>query len=60
MNPVRLRVLPSPVVLDRCGAAPPRSVNPVVLALVVALRDIEERRSRGKVGLPPTTRRPAA
>jgi hypothetical protein len=55
-----LRALPSPVVPERCGAAPPRSVNPVVLALEVALRDIEGRRSRGKVHGPPTSRRPAA
>ena len=26
-----------------------RSVNPVILALVVALRDVEQRRGRGKV-----------
>ena len=52
-----LRTLPLP---PRCPAAPAKAVNPVVLALVVALRDIEERRGRGKVGLPPTARRPAA
>jgi hypothetical protein len=60
MNPVPLRVMGAPVPVDRWPAAPARSVNPVVLALVVALQDIEERRSRGKVGLPPATRRPAA
>lgn len=39
-------------------ARPP--VNPVILALVVALRDVEQRRSRGKVLTHVTIRRPAA
>lgn len=37
----------------------PRSANAVVLALVVALLDLEQRRDRGKVRRP-MTRRPAA
>lgn len=36
------------------------SVNPVILALVVALRDVEERRGRGKVLTHLTSKRPAA
>ena len=30
---------------DRCPAAPPAAMNPVVLALVAALRDIERSRT---------------
>ena len=37
-----------------------RSVNPVILALVVALRDVEQRRGRGKVLTHLTVKRPAA
>lgn len=38
----------------------PRPVNPVILALVVALRDVELRRGRGKVLTQAAIRRPAA
>jgi hypothetical protein len=38
----------------------PRPVNPVILALVVALRDVEQRRGRGKVLTHVTANRPAA
>ena len=38
----------------------PRPVNPVILALVVALRDVERRRGRGKVLTHVTAKRPAA
>jgi hypothetical protein len=38
----------------------PRPVSLVVLALVVALRDVEERRGRGKVLTHLTSTRPAA
>ena len=41
------------------GRAEARSSNAVVLALVVALLDLEQRRDRGKVR-PPMTRKPAA
>jgi hypothetical protein len=37
----------------------PRPTNPVILALVVALRDVEQRRSRGKVLIHVTTKRTA-
>jgi hypothetical protein len=37
----------------------PHSTNPVVLALVVALRDVEVRRARGKVLTDPTAKEPA-
>jgi len=37
-----------------------RAVSPVVLALVVALRDLEARRIRGKVPDPKPDRRPTA
>ena len=40
--------------------AGPRPTNPVVLALVVALRDVEQRRGRGKVLTHLTSKRPAA
>jgi hypothetical protein len=39
---------------------PPDAVNPVILALVAALRDLEERHGRGKVLTHLTSRRPAA
>lgn len=46
---------------DRGSRDPvPRPVNPVILALVVALRDVEQRRGRGKVLTQVTARRPAA
>ncbi len=38
----------------------PRPVSLVVLALVVALRDVEQRRGRGKVLTHLTSKRPAA
>jgi len=37
-----------------------RPANPVILALVVALRDVEQRRGRGKVLTHLTSKRPAA
>ena len=37
-----------------------RPVNPVILALVAALRDVEQRRGRGKVLIHATAKRPAA
>ena len=36
------------------------AVNPVILALVAALRDVEQRRGRGKVLTHLTSKRPAA
>jgi len=46
---------------DRGGRDPvPRPINPVILALVAALRDVEERRGRGKVLTTLTSKRPAA
>ena len=46
---------------DAGSARPaPRPVNPVILALVVALRDVEQRRGRGKVLTHLTSKRPAA
>lgn len=44
---------------ERCDTAPPPSMNPVVLALVAALRDVERRRGRGTVPCP-SDRRTAA
>jgi hypothetical protein len=41
-------------------ARAPRPGNPVILALVVALRDVEVRRGRGKVLTHLTSKRPAA
>ena len=38
----------------------PRPANLVILALVVALRDVEQRRGRGKVLTHLTSKRPAA
>jgi len=37
----------------------PSPTNPVILAIVVALRDVEQRRARGKVLTHPTSKRPA-
>jgi hypothetical protein len=45
--------------LDSARPAP-RPVNPVILALVVALRDVEQMRGRGKVLTHLTSKRPAA
>ncbi len=47
---------------ESLGSALPavRPVNLVVLALVAALRDVEQRRGRGKVLTHVTSRRPAA
>jgi hypothetical protein len=44
----------------RDDPAPPAAMNPVVLALVAALRDVERRRGRGTVPSPSDRRRPAA
>jgi hypothetical protein len=55
----RLRVVPVPVEADRCDPPPPTAMNPVVLALVAALRDVERRRGRGTVPCP-SDRRTAA
>lgn len=38
----------------------PYPVNPVILAIVAALRDVEQRRGRGKVLTHLTSKRPAA
>ena len=38
----------------------PRPTNPVILALVVALRDVEQQRGRGNVLIHVTAKRPAA
>jgi hypothetical protein len=59
MKRTRLRLIASRPA-DRCDAAPPAVMNPVVLALVAALRDVERRRGRGTVPSPSDTRRPAA
>ncbi len=46
---------------DRGSGDPaPRPINLVILALVAALRDVEERRGRGKVLTHLTSKRPAA
>jgi hypothetical protein len=45
--------------LDSARPAP-RPANLVILALVVALRDVEQRRGRGKVLTQLTSKRPAA
>ena len=47
-----------PLDLDIARPAP-RPVNPVVLALVLALRDVELRRGRGKVLTHLTIKRPS-
>ena len=44
-EPLRAPIAPP----GACAKADRRSTNPVVLALVVALRDVEVRRARGKV-----------
>ncbi len=59
MKRTRLRLVADPVEADRCDAAPPPAMNPVVLALVAALRDVERRRGRGTVPCP-SDRRTAA
>lgn len=46
-------------VATRDDALPPTEMNPVVLALVAALRDVERRRGRGTVPCP-ADRRTAA
>jgi hypothetical protein len=43
---------------SRSGHGPTAAVNAVVLALVVALLDLERRATRGKVVTPMTRRRP--
>ena len=58
-RPRRLRLIATEPA-DRCDAAPPAAMNPVVLALVAALRDVERRRGRGTVPCPSDTRRTAA
>jgi len=46
---------------DRGSGDPvPGPVNSVILALVAALRDVEQRRGRGKVLTHLTSKRPAA
>jgi hypothetical protein len=58
-RPRRLRLIATEPA-DRCDAAPPPvAMNPVVLALVAALRDVERRRGRGTVPCP-SDRRTAA
>ena len=57
-RPRRLRLIATEPA-DRCEAAPPAAMNPVVLALVAALRDVERRRGRGTVPCP-SDRRTAA
>jgi hypothetical protein len=59
MKRTRLRLIASSSA-DRCDAAPATAMNPVVLALVAALRDVERRKVRGTVRSPSDTRRPAA
>jgi hypothetical protein len=44
-EPLRALIAPP----GACAKASPHSTNPVVLALVVALRDVEVQRARGKV-----------
>jgi hypothetical protein len=44
----------------RYADPPAMAVNPVVLALVAALRDVEQQRTRGTVRTPSKARRPAA
>ena len=44
----------------RYDPAPPTAMNPVVLALVAALRDVERRRGRGTVPSRSDNRRSAA
>lgn len=47
--------------IPELGMGPgPRPTNPVILALVVALRDVEQQRGRGKVLTDVTTKRTAA
>jgi hypothetical protein len=58
MKRTRLRLI-ADTTADRCDPAPPPSMNPVVLALVAALRDVERRRGRGTVPCP-SDRRTAA
>ena len=58
-RPRRLRLVAG-VPAERCDPAPPPAMNPVVLALVAALRDVERRRGRGTVPDPADTRRTAA
>ena len=57
-RPRRLRLIATEPA-DRCDTAPPVAMNPVVLALVAALRDVERRRGRGTVPCP-SDRRTAA
>ena len=57
-RPRRLRLIATEPA-DRHDAAPPPAMNPVVLALVAALRDVERRRGRGTVPCP-SDRRTAA
>ena len=46
---------------DRGSCNPgPHPVNPLILALVAALRDVEQRRGRGKVLIQVIEKRPAA
>jgi hypothetical protein len=59
MKRTRLRLIATEPA-DRCDTAPPTAMNPVVLALVATLRDVERRHSRGTVPDPSDTRRTAA
>ena len=59
MKRTRLKVIATEPA-DRCDPAPPTAMNPVALALVAALRDIERRRTGGKVSSPTDARRSAA
>ena len=59
--PLAVTALASTAVGESPGTSQARpSVNPVILALVVALRDVEQRRGRGKVLTHLTSKRPAA
>ena len=60
MKAARLKVITTEPADRRENAPPPTAMNPVVLALVVALRDVERRRGRGTVPSPSDTRRTAA
>jgi predicted nucleic acid-binding Zn ribbon protein len=47
---------PFPAVAESGTGPGPRPTNPVILALVVALRDVEQRRARGNVLTDPTAK----
>jgi len=56
----RLKVIATEPADRRENAAPPTAMNPVILALVAVLRDIERRRGRGTVPSRSDNRRSAA